>query len=455
MEPLEDRRLLAVFTVNSTLTLGDSFQGDGLCDTANDPTTDPPTPPSGICTLRAAAAESSDTEGNDEIKFDIEAEGVPVIESNAAFTESSVEIDGTTQAGGKVLIKGTLTFIGDGGHTVKGLVINEGGLRFLSSGNTIIGNFIGTNDDATEAAPGAAGVELFGDTNRIGGIEAEDRNIIVGDVVIRGTNNHVFGNYFGTDITGEEPLANNLIGVQILSGEDNEIGGDEAEKGNVFSSANGNGAIRIGEFGSGDVPRRTIIRHNFIGTNKDGTVALGNLGAGIIVSNSTDNLIRDNVIAAGRSPSGVANVSHGVVIGNQAHRNQVQGNRIGTRADGLVVDPDGTPQNGDEFGHNGIGVLISGGNGGATGNVVGGPTEDDANVISGNMIGVKIMANASGNTVGGNFIGTDAAGLVALPNGVGVSIEFAGQNVIGGGISRCHFRQPSTRRHHRWCRVAR
>ena len=87
LEPLEDRRLLAVFTVNSTLTLGDSFQGDGLCDTANDPTTDPPTPPSGICTLRAAAAESSDTEGNDEIKFDIEAEGVPVIESNAAFTE--------------------------------------------------------------------------------------------------------------------------------------------------------------------------------------------------------------------------------------------------------------------------------------------------------------------------------------------------------------------------------
>ena len=70
-------------------------------------------------------------------------------------------------------------------------------------------------------------------------------------------------------------------------------------------------------------------------------------------------------------------------------------------------------------------------NSGATGNIIGGTTVAARNVISGNTNqGVFIRdAGTTGNVVQGNWIGTNATGTAALPNG------FAGVEIYGGAQS--------------------
>ncbi|HVS35748.1 MAG TPA: PKD domain-containing protein, partial [Gemmataceae bacterium] len=84
----------------------------------------------------------------------------------------------------------------------------------------------------------------------------------------------------------------------------------------------------------------------------------------------------------------------------------------------------------------GSGVFISGG---ASGNTIGGTTSGAGNVISGdNVNGVAIAGSGTtGNVVEGDYIGTDATGLVRVSNnGAGVLINnSAADNTIGGTAS--------------------
>ena len=65
---------------------------------------------------------------------------------------------------------------------------------------------------------------------------------------------------------------------------------------------------------------------------------------------------------------------------------------------------------------------------------IGGMTTQVRNIISGNRFtGVRIgLADATGNLVQGNLIGTDVTGTIALGNEDGVHIMFASSNTIGG-----------------------
>jgi CSLREA domain-containing protein len=113
---------------------------------------------------------------------------------------------------------------------------------------------------------------------------------------------------------------------------------------------------------------------------------------------------------------------HGVVlILSSATTNTVSGNYIGTDASGST-----------ELGNGTTGVLISDG---AQGNVVGGDTPEERNVISGNdPYGVYVTLEADWNTVSGNYIGTDATGATKLGNaGTGVAIAYGSQNNTVGG----------------------
>ena len=68
LEPLEDRRLLATFTVNSMGNEGDDDPDDGKCLTAA---------PISSCTLRAAADQAANDPSDDRIEFNIDVpEGV-------------------------------------------------------------------------------------------------------------------------------------------------------------------------------------------------------------------------------------------------------------------------------------------------------------------------------------------------------------------------------------------
>jgi parallel beta-helix repeat protein len=84
---------------------------------------------------------------------------------------------------------------------------------------------------------------------------------------------------------------------------------------------------------------------------------------------------------------------------------------------------------------NGDGILVESSN-----NLIGGSIAGDGDVISGNTgDGIRILATANqpatGNQVEGDFIGTDASGTFAQPNGGnGIEIQ-ADSNTIGGSIA--------------------
>jgi titin len=107
------------------------------------------------------------------------------------------------------------------------------------------------------------------------------------------------------------------------------------------------------------------------------------------------------------------------LTGTDAHDNLLQGNRIGTNAAGTAA-----------IFNRGLGVSLAG----AANNVLGGGMSGAGNLISGNGThGVQIAgANATGNVLLGNRIGTNQTGTVAIPNASqGVYIT-SGNNRVGG-----------------------
>ncbi|MDI6704584.1 MAG: right-handed parallel beta-helix repeat-containing protein [bacterium] len=108
----------------------------------------------------------------------------------------------------------------------------------------------------------------------------------------------------------------------------------------------------------------------------------------------------------------------------------------GTNANKVIGCYIGTDVTGEKAVANGGGIEIKAG---AKDNTIGGTTEGERNIISGNArYGVYIYGdNTNNNEVIGNFIGTDRSGTSSLPNGdYGVRIRGGAQyNTIGGTTS--------------------
>jgi hypothetical protein len=198
-------------------------------------------------------------------------------------------------------------------------------------------------------------------------------------------------------------------GILIFGGSGNTVGGSSAAERNVIS---GNG------YGVAIPADANTVKGNYIGTNAAGTIAMHN-GTGVIIESGAQN----NTI--GGSSAAERNVISGNDIGVDIENagtsgNTIKGNYIGTNAAGSAAVP------------NYYGVFIQSG----TGNTIGGTQAGDGNVISGNSsLGVLISgAGTNGNTIEGNYVGTDAAGTAPLYNGTGgIAIEqAAADNTIGG-----------------------
>jgi hypothetical protein len=275
------------------------------------------------------------------------------------------------------------------------------------------------------ANDGGIGICNGASHNRVGGLTPTERNIISGNrregITIIGDDvigNVVVGNYIGTDVNGASSLGNGGCGIEInLGASQNVVGGSNPVERNIISGNIGN-AIGLSD---PSTAYNTIIG-NFIGTDATGTIALGN-GHGIAISHSSFNRI-------GGMRNGERNVisgnGRGISIGGLGlSNNLILGNYIGT-------DVTGTRDLG-----NGTGVNI---NEGICHNFIGGTSDGERNVISGNGAGVSISdAGVKYNWIVGNYIGMDFSGTVALSNYLGVGIEAASNNYIGpGNIIACN-----------------
>ncbi len=298
---------------------------------------------------------------------------------------------------------------------------NREGITLWNAGatdNVIQGNYIGTNAAGDEAIPNGMGIPVYSPGNRIGGTEAGAGNLISGNdtngVNLYGeyaTGNTVEGNLIGTDATGTQALGNGEFGVAVVMAAGNVIGGTAAGAGNT-ASGNGIGGITL--WGS-DTQNNTV-QGNHLGTDPTGTVAVANSESGIgIYDGASDNLIGGTDAGARNLLSGN---TYGILIGDAiATGNIIQGNYIGTDGSGALAIPNAQ-----------TGILLWGQN-----TVIGGAEAGAGNVISGNgFAGIDLGGGSSGTIIQGNYIGTDASGTVALGNDLGIFVNFSADNVIGG-----------------------
>ncbi|MFN0279865.1 MAG: cohesin domain-containing protein [Pyrinomonadaceae bacterium] len=350
---------------------------------------------SGSGSLRNAITCANTTGGVDTISFSIPGAGAHTITPATVLPTITdpVIIDGYTQPGASVntlaagnnanlLIELNGTTISNslglhitsGGSTVRGLVINRFGTQIqLDSvgGNTIAGNFIGTDPSGTAWATLGSGV-LSGivansGSNQFGGTTAAARNVIVAGS-------------------------------------------------NFFSSH----AIEINGSGS-------IVQGNYIGTNKDGTARLGNTGRGVFLANASGS---NNTIGGttGTTPGGactgacnlISGTNEGIESNGSGSNTVIQGNFIGTNATGTAAITGSNT--GIRF------SFLSAG----TGHLIGGTTASARNVISGNGGGIQMEGSTV--TIQGNYIGVATNGTSALGN-AGASLYLQANNTTVGGIS--------------------
>lgn len=350
-----------------------------------------------------------------------------------------VEADGVTAAGNQ---NGIRTFYTSGlhiqghpdypqvisGNSNAGILFGpNGGYVWFSSANHVYGNHIGTDVSGLMAVPNGIGIHSWGGAgNRIGNGAASNRNVIAGNtsvgVLLEGFmlvtpsafNNQVYGNYIGLGADGMTPLPNS-VGVQVLNGRENLIGGSVPGRGNRFGVSDYY-QVFINSTYSGQC-YSNFVQGNWMGITTGNTLLAGGQ-TGIYILQSSNNLI-GGVTSTARNVIGGA--GNGISIsGYSSQYNRVIGNLIGC----------GT--NGERFTLSNYGVEIND----APRNQIGGVYSNEGNTISGTQYaGAAIRRTGSyHNVVSGNRIGTDATATFIVSNrynGVALT-EGAFSNVVGG-----------------------
>ena len=323
--------------------------------------------------------------------------------------------------------------------TVKGLNIQgarQEGVRIEGSGNTVAGNYISTAVDGSAGVPNdLEGVRVAsGDNNLIGGPSPADRNVIAGSVfadvlVESGTGNTVQNNHIGTDVNGTTDLGDargvqlassgntvrdnlisgestgveiaadanvvqgnkigtnaagtaaipNSVGVTVVGGDDNQIGGPGEGEGNLLSG-NERSGVELKQFSTTDPAERNTVEGNLIGTTATGGWFLPNGESGVSVSESANNTIGGTEDGAGNVISGNAGAGVDLV---DADDNDVFGNFIGTDVTGTL-----------DLGNGGSGVDIDGDD-----NSVGDTGARSANTIAYNGQDGVTVTDGVGNSV--------------------------------------------------------
>ena len=330
------------YVVNST-----SDTDDGYCD---------PLSPTTECTLREAIDEA-ESDGDDS-----------TIVFNVPITDTGYQVSGIT---------GTWTI----SLTSNLIISNEGGT--IISGTTQAG-FIGGDPNPDGPEIEITGASMASDGVCLGIMSTD--NVIHG-LVINGCpwegiwigpsgadGNTVSGSYIGTDATGSSGPGNGRNGVSIVGGaQNNTIGGTGPGEGNVIS-LNGEEGLVVGGGGTDG----NVVCGNYIGTDKSGTLDLGNAEHGVhVVGGAQENRIGPGNLIFGNDWAGVR-IHGGSTISNTITENGIYNN------DGLGI------------------VLADGAN-----SYIVAPTIDSANCVS-------ISGTAPANSTVEVFTGPDDEGKTYL-----------------------------------------
>ena len=310
---------------------------------------------SGAGSLRQLILDANANAGADTINFNITGTGVHTINVASALPtiNEAVNINGLSEpdyAGTPVVridgaaagFSGISIGAGGGGSTIQGLMITGftvDGINVASGANnvTIADNWIGT------AGTGTTGLGNSGVGNSDDGIDIAGSNAIIirnvitnsGDEGINIVGSGVTGHYHPgqqhrawtrMDATGG---GNTDVGIAIISGSGNTIGGTTVAARNVIS--NNFEGIEINT-------SNNIVQGNYVGTDVTGALDRGNDSSdGIQIQGSaTANLIGGTTTDAGNLVSG--NFGAGIWLGGSGS-NTVQANYIGTDASGTESSP--------------------------------------------------------------------------------------------------------------------
>ncbi len=428
----------APLTVNSTGDLSDASAGNGSCDTGN-------TNSQGVteCTLRAAIQEANGLAGFDTIQFDIPQTETGYVATPESFRirpssllpaiSTPMSIDGSSQSefapNGRPVIEldGQSVSAGEenglwitgGGTTIRGLVINDWGddaidLEFVG-GNTIVGNYIGTDVTGTTALPNAWGINMKTADNIVGGASPTDRNVVSGNtnhgVYIKtatAIGNVVQGNYIGTNSAGDGAVPNSLHGVTVEGAPGTEI------LDNLISGNNGHGVYLTGLDTTG-----TYVLRNTIGANEATTARLDNVSDGIRLEGDSSGSVIGG-IGDGNVISG--NTQHGVNAKSSSN-NTIQANWIGTNATGSLDLGNGM----SGFSSDALG---------SSSNLIGGSVPGEGNTIAFNGEGVTLPSGVDNSILGNDVYSNDTLG-IDLVGGTedGFGVTSNGTATVNDGMS--------------------
>ncbi len=151
------------------------------------------------------------------------------------------------------------------------------------------------------------------------------------------------------------------------------------------------------------------VRGNYFGVDATGTVAMPNF-IGVNCSNGSGLVVGGSAAGQGNLISG--STDKGIYL-QGCNNAVVQGNLIGTDVNGTLPIP------------NKVGVEAL-----ANNVKIGGTFAGEGNLISGNL-SQAIRLGGTGTVVQGNWIGTDDSGTAPLGNGTGIDIAFGGGTLVG------------------------
>ncbi len=319
-----------------------------------------------------------------------------------------------------------------------GIVIEGGGFGL---GNAIAGNTIGVGADGSSGPNGGHGVLIDGDPNNtIGGADPADANTIgfngSSGIYIQGSGasgNSVLGNYVGTNRAGAN-LGNTTYGLELgtpivpgfsvpetealkpsLGSPSNRLGGVGDGEGNTIGH-NGNHGIYVQNRSDG-----AEIAGNWIGTNAAGD-DLGNGGNGVQLTDNTSGsgtvFLRDNRIGHNTGQGIEVTSSSSVSIFENAIGADADGALFGNGQSGIyVVNSVDASISDNTIGDNtSSGVAASGTDGlSVSGNWIGTNANGDD---LGNAAGVSLLSNVSGSRIGG-----DSGNTIAFNGGAGIRLS--------------------------------